>query len=118
MNKLKSFISFPVDHLYESVQHNHYIIVNIEGVCVMRATLSDIPHNEYKWRLTELSYCEDLENKQDVFRKLIDSILKDISDTNNYFYIEVDNNMPSVIKDCPWISCLEDNIYVCKATSH
>lgn len=118
MNKLKSFISFPVDLLYESVQHNHYIIVNIEGVCVMRATLSDIPYNEYKWRLTELSCCEDLENKQDVFRKLIDSILKDISDTNNYFYIEVDNNMTSVIKDCPWISCLEDNIYVCKATSH
>lgn len=112
MNKLKSCISFPVDYLYESVQHNHYIIVNIEGVCVMRATLSDIPYNEYKWRLTELSYCEDLENKQDVFRKLIDSILKDISDTNNYFYIEVDNNMASVVKDCPWIRCLEDNIYV------
>lgn len=118
MNKLKSCISFPVDYLYESVQHNHYIIVNIEGVCVMRATLSYIPYNEYKWRLTELSYCEDLENKQDVFRKLIDSILKDISDTNNYFYIEVDNNMASVVKDCPWIRCLEDNIYVCKATSH
>ena len=82
----------------------------------MRATLSNIPYNEYEWRLTELSYCEDLENQQNVFRNLIDSILKNQSDTNNYFYVVDDNGEQSVIKDCQWLSRLEDNIYVCKAT--
>lgn len=118
MKSLKPFITFPAEYLYETVQHHHYIIVNIDGEYIMRATLSNIPYNEYKWRLTELSYCEDLVNPQNVFRNLIDSILKNQSDTNNYFYVVDDNGEQSVIKDYSWLSRLEDNIYVCKAKKY
>ena len=118
MATFKTFISFPPEHMYETAQHYHYIIVNIDGECIMRATLSNIPYNEFQWRLTELSYCEDLEEQQKVLRRLIDCILKNMSDTNYYFYVADDNSEPSIIKDCPWLNLLEDNIYVCRATKH
>ena len=118
MKSLKPFITFPAEYLYETVQHHHYIIVNIDGEYIMRATLSNIQYNEYEWRLTELSYCEDLVNQQNVFRKLIDSILKDMSDTNSCFYVVDDNGEQSVIKDYSWLSRLEDNIYVCNAAKY
>ena len=116
MTTFKTLISFPPEYLYETVQHHHYIIVSVDGECIMRATLSNIPYNEYNWRLTELSCCEDLEEQPAVFRRLIDCILKNMSDTNYYFYVVDENSEQSVIKDCQWLSRIEDNIYECKAT--